>query len=138
MAILTIVSSIHVVVTANQPDRLHLSWTFQTTGYLRVIGFLLVGVYMGLYEKFHHICVSARKAEMDATDLHTEMQPQFSTRSMRTNFVDYFLIPIVAPLFGSIPASQAQICHFWTQDLVYAVSMKPTSQSAVEEERAEV
>jgi hypothetical protein len=40
---------------------------------------------------------------------------------------------LVAPMFGSIPASQAQISHFWTLDLVYAVSKKPEKQFAAKE-----
>ena len=134
MAILTIASSIYVLLVAKQPHDLHVVWTFQITAYLRVIGFLMVAVYMALYEKFHTICAASRKAEMKAADLHT----QFSSRSFKGTFLDYFLIPLVAPLFGSIPASQAQICHFWTQDLVYTVSMKPARQSAEEEKKAEV
>jgi len=33
-------------------------------------------------------------------------------------------IPLVAPLYDSIPAFHAQLPHFWTIDLVYVVSNK--------------
>lgn len=98
-----------------------IAWTFEATGYLRVLGFFMIALYMILYEQFHSLCVKTRKAETKAAGL----QMQFSCRSWVTNWVDYFLIPIVAPLFGSVPASQAQMCHFWTEDLEYTVSNKP-------------
>jgi hypothetical protein len=53
------------------------------------------------------------------------MENSFSQRSIWKNKLDYILIPVAAPIFGSIPAIQAQFSHFWTLDLVYTVSLKP-------------
>jgi hypothetical protein len=55
---------------------------------------------------------------------------RFSHRTVKKNFVDYVMVPLVAPLYGAIPCAQAQICHFWTLDLVYAVSKKVTRRRA--------
>lgn len=131
MAILTVASGIHdfIAVRTSHPDAASVAWTFVVAGYLRVIGFLMVGAYMALYEHFHRLCVTQRKAEMRTAGPVLYAQSIFSTRTWRTNWTDYILIPVVAPLFGSIPASQAQFCHFWTEDLVYTVSKKPERQS---------
>jgi hypothetical protein len=92
------------------------------------MGMVAIGCYMFIYERYHQMCVQSREAEMKAAGLDQGMI--FSYRSFRKNALDYFASPIVAPAFGSIPAVQAQICHFWTLDLVYAVSKKPTRQRA--------
>jgi hypothetical protein len=132
MAILTIASGIHDFLAQYNaiPDPGSIAWTFQVAGYLRIIGFLMVAVYMAMYENLHELCVSQRKAEMRNASPLLYAQSTFSTRQWRKNWTDYVLIPIVAPLFGSIPASWAQFSHFWTLDLVYTVSKKPERQCA--------
>jgi hypothetical protein len=127
MMVLIIASGIYAYVSKGQPDTLQISWTFDVAAYLRIVGFVTVAVYFFLYESFHRISVNTRKAEMKAAGLYEGMQNSFSYRSFYRNFVDYFMVPIAAPLFGSIPAIQAQISHFWTLDLVYTVSKKPTN-----------
>lgn len=126
MAILVISSSIYLFFTAEKPDTLELAWTFELSNYLRVMGMVAISFYMLSYERYHQVCVTAREAEMKAAGLDQGMT--FSHRSFRKNFLDYFVFPLVAPIYGSIPAAQAQICHFWTLDLVYSVSKKPTSK----------
>lgn len=121
MAILAITSIIYELLTAGKAPVAGLTWIFQVTAYLRVSGFLMVAMFMALYEGYHAMCVKMRKDEMMAAGLHT----QISERGWRSNWIDYFLIPLVAPMFGSIPASVAQFSHFWTLDLVYTVSSKP-------------
>jgi hypothetical protein len=130
MAILVVGSGLYLYVVGDKPDTLGLGWTFAISAYLRVLGFLAVGLYMGFYESYHHICVTSREAEMTAAGLAEGMAGGFSYRSIRKNWMDYIAIPIVAPMYGSIPATQAQICHFWTQDLVYTVSAKPLRKRA--------
>ena len=133
MAILVISSSIYVLVAPEQLSNLHLTGVFRVAEILRVVGFLAVGLYMALYESYHSHCVNVRKVEMKQAGLYEGMEGSFSARSWRTNIQDYFVIPLVAPMFGSIPASQAQISHFWTLDLVYAVSKKPEKQFVAKE-----
>lgn len=127
-AILVIASSIYLFLTADKADSLGLMWTFQLTGYLRISGFVAVAFYIVFYERYHRICVMAREAEMKAASLANNMT--FSHRTLKQNLLDYVIFPLVAPVYGSIPAAQAQICHFWTLDLVYSVSKKPTRQRA--------
>jgi len=68
--------------------------------------------------------VDTREKEMSDACLTKGMH--FSRRDVKTNYIDYVMVPLVAPIFGSIPCAQAQICHFWTLDLVYTVSKKVT------------
>jgi hypothetical protein len=35
------------------------------------------------------------------------------------------VFPIAGALYSAVPAGYAQICHFWTERLVYTVSLKP-------------
>lgn len=128
MAILIIASSIYLSITAGKPDTLEIAWTFELCNYLRIMGMVAVASYMFIYERYHRICVSAREAEMKAVGLDQGMT--FSKRTFRKNIWDYIIFPLVAPVYGSIPAAVAQVCHFWTLDLVYTVSKKPTRQRA--------
>jgi hypothetical protein len=87
-----------------------------------------VALYLFLYEGFHKTCVETREKEMDDAGLLKGMH--FSRREVKTNYIDYVMVPLVAPIFGSIPCAQAQVFHFWTLDLVYTVSKKVTRSRA--------
>lgn len=126
--ILIVASTLYVWVTegSSDPQTQSLAWIFTVCNILRTAGFILVGLYLFLYETFHRIAVATREEEMAKAGLAEGMR--FSHRSVGKNFIDYFMVPLVAPIFGSIPCAQAQICHFWTLDLVYTVSKKVTRQ----------
>jgi hypothetical protein len=126
--VLIVSSSIYMFLTEGKPDTLEIAWTFEACNYLRILGMVAVFCYMVIYERYHQICVSTREAEMKAAGLDQGMT--FSKRSIRTNFLDYFIFPLVAPAYGSIPAIVAQIYQFWTVELVYTVSKKHTRQRA--------
>ena len=105
-----------------------LAWIFRWCNILRTLGFLNVTFYLVLYERLHRTVVANREREMNEAGLAKGMN--FSQRSIRQNCIDYIMVPLVAPIFGSIPCAQAQIQHFWTIDLVYTVSKKVTRQRA--------
>jgi hypothetical protein len=128
MTILVLASTIYMWLTPGREDPQNLGWIFSVCNVLRAAGFLEVVVYLGLYEKFHRICVKSRHQEMTDAGLAEGMR--FSHRSVKKNLVDYVMVPLVAPIYGAIPCAQAQICHFWTVDLVYAVSKKVTRRRA--------
>jgi hypothetical protein len=128
MMVVIIASGIYTFIAKGQPDTLKIMWTFDICGYIRLFGFSLVALYFVLYENFHRICVRKRKAEMKAAGLYENMAHSFSYRTFWGNILDYLMVPIAAPLFGSIPAIQAQMSHFWTLDLVYTVSKKPSNK----------
>lgn len=128
MTILVLTTAVYLWVIDGRPDTYNLGWTFVVSNVLRTFGFFLVAFYLFLYESLHRICVTARERDMESAGLAEGMC--FSHRSAKVNFVDYFMVPLVAPLFGAIPCAQAEICHFWTQNLVYTVSGKVTRQRA--------
>ena len=124
MTILVIASTLYIWVTEGTADTHQISWIFTVCNVLRTLGFMEVAFYLFLYEGFHSICVETREKEMSDAGLTKGMH--FSHRNVKTNFIDYVMVPLVAPLYGSIPCAQAQIFHFWTLDLVYTVSKKVT------------
>ncbi|KAL2015091.1 hypothetical protein VTK56DRAFT_6316 [Thermocarpiscus australiensis] len=128
MTILVIASTLYIWVTEGTADVHGVSWIFSVCNVLRTAGFMEVALYLFLYEGFHRICVESREKEMSDAGLLKGMH--FSRREVKTNFIDYVMVPLVAPIFGSIPCAQAQICHFWTLDLVYTVSKKVTRRRA--------
>ncbi|OAA68472.1 hypothetical protein SPI_00667 [Niveomyces insectorum RCEF 264] len=128
MTILVVASTLYVWVTDGTEDTHRVGWIFEICKYLRTAGFMQIAFYLLLYENFHKIALSIREKEM--TDAGLAKGMNFSHRNIKQNFVDYLMVPLVAPLYGAIPCAQAQISHFWTLDLVYTVSKKVTRQRA--------
>lgn len=126
MTILVVASTLYVWVAEDNGDPHNLSWVFDVSNVLRTLGFMGIGFLMFLYEQYHDTCVKAREKEMLGAGLAQGMT--FSKRYVKKNFVDYVMIPLVAPLYGSIPTAQAQLCQLWTQKLVYTVSTKAVRQ----------
>ncbi|KAL2168106.1 hypothetical protein VTG60DRAFT_370 [Thermothelomyces hinnuleus] len=128
MTILVIASTLYMWAADGTEDVHGVAWIYSVCNILRTLGFMEVALYLFLYESFHRICVESREKEMGNAGLLKGMH--FSRRKAKTNFIDYVMVPLVAPIFGSIPCAQAQICHFWTLDLVYTVSKKVTRRRA--------
>lgn len=128
MTILVIASTLYIWVTEGTADVHGVAWIFTICKVLRTAGFMQVAFYLFLYENFHQICLATREKEMADAGLSKGMN--FSHRNVKTNYIDYIMVPLVAPIYGAIPCAQAQICHFWTLDLVYTVSKKVTRQRA--------
>lgn len=128
MTILVISSTLYMWLTEGNGDPHNLGWIFTICNVLRTAGFLEVAVYLFLYESFHRITAANREREM--TDAGLAKGMCFSHREFKKNLLDYVMVPLVAPLYGAIPAAQAQLFHFWTLDLVYTVSKKVTRQRA--------
>ncbi|KUI67300.1 hypothetical protein VM1G_02717 [Cytospora mali] len=124
--ILIVASTLYVWATEGHADVHGLNWIFDVCNVLRTAGFMEVAFLLFLYESFHRTCVQTREKEMSDAGLAKGMN--FSHRRLNKNWKDYCMVPMVAPLFGAIPCAQAQICHFWTIDLVYTVSKKVTRQ----------
>lgn len=128
MMILVVASTLYTWVTEGGEDPNNLSWIFSTCNVLRPLGLVEVAVYMLIYESYHRVCVRARERDMAQAGLADGMC--FSHRSLKQNLIDYFLVPAVALLYGTLPCAQAEISHFWTADLEYAVSKKAVRQRA--------
>lgn len=128
MTILIFASTGYIWVQGAQTDPCGINWIFFVCNILRTFGFMQVACYLFLYENFHKTCLAAREKEMADAGLTKGMH--FSHRAVKKNYIDYALVPLVAPIYGSIPCAQAQLSHFFTLDLVYTVSKKVTRQRA--------
>lgn len=126
MAVLVIASGIYACITEGNGDPNGLGWTFTIAAILRTVGFMAIGGYLFLYESYHRLAVKARERDMRHAGLDSGMS--FSHRSLKRNILDYMLVPLVAPFYGTLPAMHAALSHFWTVDLVYKVSKKETRQ----------
>jgi hypothetical protein len=125
MTILVIASTLYIWVSEGNGDPQNLMWIFTLCNVLRTAGFMEIAFYLFLYESFHKLMASAREKEMNDAGLAKGMC--FSHRDKK-NYIDYFMVPLVAPIYGAIPGAQAQVFQFWTQDLVYTVSKKVVRQ----------
>jgi hypothetical protein len=94
-----------------------------TISILQTTGLVTLLIYFYSYETYHHLALQNRRNEMITVGLEEGMRGSFSERKL-WNLVDCVCIPVVAPLFGSAPAIQAQLCHFWSAELDYVVSSK--------------
>lgn len=128
MTILVVASTLYMWVTEGTADIHGVAWIFEVCKYLRTAGFMEVAFMLFIYENFHRVAVSVREKEMSDAGLARGMN--FSHRHVRKNFIDYVMVPLVAPMYGAIPCAWAQISHFWTLDMVYTVSKKVTRQRA--------
>ncbi|KAJ4163296.1 hypothetical protein LMH87_005035 [Akanthomyces muscarius] len=126
MAVLVVSSGIWNWITENNGDPNGLNWTFTVSAILRLVGFAAIGAYLFLYESYHRLAVKARERDMRHAGLDTGMS--FSHRCFKKNVFDYILIPLVAPLYGTLPAMQAAVAQLWTVELVYQVSKKESRQ----------
>ena len=96
------------------------------TGWLRAAGFFAMIVYLAIaYEDYHRTCINVRETEMKKAGIYDS--ESFSIRKPFTlsTIFDYVLFPVAGVIYGALPAFQAAIMHFRTQELVYLVSAKP-------------
>lgn len=124
---LTIVLLFSSLYTFYMPESLihpALLWTFWFTGLLRGLSFAWMNLSIFLYDRWHSICVSARMNDMVRAGIS---DTGFSYRSWwhPRHLLERICFPIAGTVFGSVPAVHAEICHFWTDRLVYRVSEKP-------------
>lgn len=124
--ILIAASVVYNWLTEGAADVHGVNWIFTVCKHLQTAGFMEVAFYLFLYENYHEIALSIREKEMNDAGLAEGMN--FSHRSLKKNYIDYIMVPLVAPIYGAIPGALAQISHFWTVDLVYTVSQKATRQ----------
>jgi hypothetical protein len=108
--------------TANIPHAL--VWTLWITAIIRNVSFLIMQAVFTVYDDYHRLCVNARAQDMRRAGIQ---ETDFSFRKHFTwaSLFERLSIPIVAALYGAVPALHAQICHFWTESLVYTVTRKP-------------
>ena len=105
----------------------YVSLTLHVTGYLRTTGIICMFLYFAVYyEKYHQTCIAVRQYEVEKTDWNHELDFSHRNRWSMNAVLDYLVFPVAGLLYGGLPLLQAVISHFWTEDLVYLVSAKPT------------
>jgi Glycosyl transferase family group 2 len=119
-------SALYTLSTPRSDIHPHLLWAFSVCAVLRNISFLLMQLVFSLYEDLHALCVYKRASDMRDAGI-SDSDTMFSYREpMRwTYLAERVLFPVAGVVFGTVPALQAQLCHFWTDKLVYTVTAKP-------------
>ncbi|KAF3388135.1 hypothetical protein DPV78_012322 [Talaromyces pinophilus] len=105
-----------------------LAWAFFITGFLRGISFVGMNACITLYDRWYSICIRSRANDMAKAGLK---DTGFSLRKwyQLQQLAERICFPIAGTVFGSIPAIQAELSHFFTDRLVYRVSKKPSFAS---------
>jgi hypothetical protein len=121
--LLLIFSAIYTVFMPTELMHPFIGWAFWFTSLLRTLSFIAMNVALLFYDRYHTISVEARVRDMESAAL----PDGFSFRHLLSVrfLADRLLFPVAGTIFGSIPAIQAEISHFWTDKLVYRVSVKP-------------
>ena len=131
LALLILGGGIYAALTPYSHIPTLLQQALDATAYIRMICLFNFTIFLFLYEPYHHLCLKAREEEMIRAGLADRMYDSFSDRKSWKYWLDYFAFPVTGVLFGSIPALVALVCHFWTLNLVYKVSKKPSRMAVV-------
>jgi Glycosyl transferase family group 2 len=123
ITVLIVISTLYRALTPADSGPFSIAWTFVATDILRAVEMVALLIYFYSYQEYHRIALESRRSEMVAAGLADGMRGSFSDKSWK-NVLGCVWIPLVAPLYDSIPAFHAQLPHFWTIDLVYVVSNK--------------
>ncbi|KIW03718.1 uncharacterized protein PV09_05027 [Verruconis gallopava] len=126
-----------LVYTSRTPtSKIHpeLLWAFATCTTIRNASFFVMQVALTLYDGYHHLCVTTRAQDMQVAGI----EETFAWRQpwKAKYLAERILFPIAGAIYSAAPAIYAQVFHFWTDRLVYSVSLKPiralsgTSRSA--------
>lgn len=121
-----------VATTTASTHALHptLKTVFFVTGIMRTVSFLWMNVCLMLYERWHAVCLDARRADMLRAGV---ADTGFARRAWwEAQFLlERICFPIAGTVFGAVPTLHAVFAHFWTDRLVYRVSRKPDFQYSV-------
>lgn len=84
---------------------------YDLAAWMRIVSFLLTGVWLTLYMKYHNAALALQGRGVRISALH--------------QLVHCIIFPVAGVIFGTVPTVVAQMCHFWTEWLTYSVSIKP-------------
>jgi hypothetical protein len=112
--------SLFTPASATHPQLLMM---FSVTNILRNASFIAMQLTFCLYEPFHRLCVEQRGKDMTRAGIpHTlSIRHPWHLRFL----FERICFPITGVLYGALPALYAQFSHFFTDRLVYQVSVKP-------------
>lgn len=127
--IILITSSIYASINTPTTIPYWVQLSLDAMGWMRGIGFVTMMFYFVVcYERYHKACVDVRTAELKQSGLYRDVEDQISKRnpSSPLTWLDYVIFPVAGLIFGGVPLLHAAFCHFWSVDLNYKVSAKPT------------
>jgi len=91
--------------------------------HIRTLTFLGMNFAFYFYDRYHDLCAEARASDMADADLQSHVS--FRKRWHWRYVGERVAFPIAGFLYGTLPATIAEVCHLWTDRLVYVVSRKP-------------
>ena len=121
--ILLLASIIYTTLTPTHKIHPQLLNTFATCTTIRNLSFFVMQLALLLYEGFHHVCVTARAQDMRVAGIEESFSFRYPWRAKY--LAERVTFPIAGALYSAAPAVYAQVCHFWTDRMVYTVSLKP-------------
>jgi hypothetical protein len=122
--ILLVGTGIYSIFTPSTNIPPALRQTFIAAAVIRTITVVMMQAVFTVYEEYNRLCVNARAQDMRRAGI-VDTNFAFRKSWIWSSLLERASVPIVAALYGAIPALHAQICHFWTDKLVYVVSAKP-------------
>lgn len=127
--ILMIFSAFYEMTASTTTAHLHptLRTVFLVTGIMRTVSFLWMNGCLVLYERWHAVCLDARRGDMLRAGV---ADTGFAKRVWWKGqfLLERICFPIAGTVFGAVPTLHAVFAHFWTDRLVYRVSRKPDFQ----------
>jgi len=100
-----------------------LDYVMTMCAHIRTLTFLGMNFAFYFYEKYHEVCAQARSQDMADAELSAHIS--FRNRWHWRYVGERVAFPIAGFVYGTLPASIAEVCHLWTDRLVYVVSRKP-------------
>jgi hypothetical protein len=96
---------------------------FATCTTIRNVSFLVMQLAFLLYDGYHHLCVTTRAQDMQTASIEETFSYRHPWKAKY--LAERIVFPVAGALYSAAPAIYAQVCHFWTDRLVYTVSLKP-------------
>jgi hypothetical protein len=97
--------------------------TFALCTTIRNCSFLVIQIALTLYEAYRHLCLTARAHDMHVAGIEESFAWR---RPWQVRYLaERLLFPVAGAMYSAVPVVCAQVCHFWTEWLVYTVILKP-------------
>jgi len=97
--------------------------TFATCTTIRNSSFFVMQLALLLYDGYHHLCVTSRAQDMQVAGIEETFSYRHPWKAKY--LAERIVFPIAGAVYSAAPAIYAQVCHFYTDQLVYTVSLKP-------------
>jgi hypothetical protein len=116
-------SILYAAFTPTEKIHPQLLWVFAACSTIRNVSFFVMQAAFTLYDGYHHLCVTIRAQDMQAAGINETFAFRHPWKAKY--LAERVLFPLAGVMYSAAPAVYAQICHFWTDRLLYTVSLKP-------------